>query len=160
MSYIRCLSNPEGLYIWGDISGDAVISGGPDEGPGSPPQPWRSMPNALWEKLLETWVDSYYDENVAVTMLIDGVRHEATLAERLWPERSMEEDVRAFLEDDKRKRGRSMIRITYQNSEGKEWELDGIWPVTMHYIVDNAFNPYLGAGWLKRKLLEFLGVKP
>lgn len=25
MSYIRCLSNPEGLYIWGDISGEIAI---------------------------------------------------------------------------------------------------------------------------------------
>ncbi len=26
MSYIRCLSNPEGLYIWGDTSGEIAIS--------------------------------------------------------------------------------------------------------------------------------------
>lgn len=144
MSYIRCLTNPEGLYIWGDVSGDAIISTRIGSPSGEPIL--RHMPNELWEKLLRTWKDSYFEENIAVMLVIDGMKHEATLTERLEPYMTGHQI------------GRLMICLTYKNSKGVGWQLDGIWPTTMHYIVENATNPYLGANWLKRKLLEFLGV--
>ena len=148
MSYIRCLSNPEGLYIWGDVSGDAVITGGPDMEPGIPdPELWRTMPNELWDKLLEAWVIGWY-EDVTVTEVIGGVKHEASVTERC---QSRNEETGEG--------GRQAIKIEYKNDEGKSWVLDNLWPVTMHHIASEFENPYLGAGRIKRFLLRLLKVR-
>jgi len=147
MSYIRCLSNPEGLYIWPDISGDVMIAGGPDVAPGiTEPEQWRSMPNELWDKLLETWVRSWY-EDVAIIEVIDGVKHEVSLIE-----------VCKSHNEETGEGGRRSVKIEYKNDEGKSWELDNIWPVTMHYIASRYENPYYSAGWFKRQMLRLLGV--
>ena len=138
MSYIRCISNPEGLYIWADVSGDAIIAGGTDVEPGVPePEGWRRMPNELWDKLLETWVKNWYAD-VALTMVIDDVKHEVSLIEYS-------------------KAGTKLL-IEYKNDEGKSWTLDNIWPVTMHYIASRFENPYYNAGRFKRLILRLLGV--
>lgn len=147
MSYIRCLSNPEGLYIWGDVSGDAIIAGGPDVAPGvTDPEQWRAMPDQLFEKLLETWVKNWYDD-VALTEVIDGVKHEVSLTE-----------VSKSRNEETGEGGRRAVKIEYQNDKGKSWTLDNIWPVTMHYIASRYENPYYGAGRLKRLILRLLGV--
>ena len=147
MSYIRCLSNPEGLYIWDDVSGDAVIAGGPDAKPGvTEPEQWRRMPSELWDKLLETWVKNWYDD-VALTMVIDGVKHEVSLTEIL---QAHNEEIDGS--------GRRAVTIEYRNDKGKSWTLDNIWPVTMHYIANRYENPYYGAGRVKRLILRLLRV--
>ena len=147
MSYIRCLSNPEGLYIWSDVSGDAIIAGGPDIAPGmTEPEQWRRMPNELFELLLETWVQNWY-EDVAITKVIDGVKHEVSLIEVL---KSYNEET-----DES---GRRAVTIEYRNDKGKSWTLDNIWPVTMHYIANRYENPYYSAGRLKRLILRLLRV--
>ncbi len=147
MSYIRCLSNPEGLYIWSDVSGDAIITGGPDIPPGvSEPDQWRRMPDELFELLLETWVKNWY-EDVAITKVIDGVKHEVSLIEVL---------VKYNEETDES--GRRAVTIEYRNDKGKSWTLDNIWPVTMHYIANRYENPYFRAGRFKRLILRLLGV--
>ena len=147
MSYIRCLSNPEGLYIWSDVSGDAIIAGGPDIAPGmTEPEQWRRMPGELFELLLETWVKNWYGD-VAITKVIDGVKHEVSLIEVL---KSYNEET-----DES---GRRAVTIEYRNDKGKSWTLDNIWPVTMHYIANRYENPYYSAGRLKRLILRLLRV--
>lgn len=138
MSYIRCISNPEGLYIWADVSGDTIIAGGADVEPGvTEPEQWRRMPIELWDKLLETWVKNWY-EDVALTMVIDDVKHEVSLTESS-------------------KAGTKLL-IEYKNDEGTSWKLDDIWLVTMHYIASRYENPYYGAGRFKKLALRLLGV--
>ncbi|MCK4784692.1 MAG: hypothetical protein KAV87_13150 [Desulfobacteraceae bacterium] len=127
MSYIRAGSNPEGLYIWGDVSGDAIIA----QGQG----PWRTMPNEIWDALLEAWAINCY-EDVALIRVLDGEVHEVSLT--LNKERK--------------------FCINYKDDQGSSWTLDNIWPVTMHYIASDATNPYYGASWFKRKLLGWLGA--
>ncbi len=129
MSYIRSTSNPEGLYIWGDVSGDAIIAAGVDN--------WRRMPDELFETLLESWVKNWY-EDVTLTMVIDDVKHEVSLTG------SGGAGTKLLLE--------------YKNDEGTSWKLDDIWLVTMHYIASRYENPYYGAGRFKRLALRLLGV--
>ncbi len=168
MSYIRCLSNPEGLYIWGDISGDAIIAGGPDREPGmAEPDNLRRMPIDLWEKLLETWTKNWYLD-VDLAMVIDGVKHEVSLTERLHPASTLGDIFPCFgaVERggadaaDEIEPGRMKVCISYKNDrdEKEAWELDDIWPVTMHYIAKRHDTPYFKAGWLKRQMLRLLGV--
>lgn len=162
MSYIRCLSNPEGLYIWGDISGDVIITVAGDEF-----EVHRQIPIELWDKLLETWTGNWYDD-VALTMVIDGVKHEVTLTERLHPASTLGDifpcmgAVERGGADaaDEFEPGRMKVCITYKNDrdEKEAWELDDIWPVTMHYIANRYDTPYFKAGWFKRQMLRLLGV--
>lgn len=154
MSYIRCLSNPEGLYIWGDISGDVIITVAGDEF-----EVHRQMPIELWDKLLETWTGNWYDD-VALTMVIDGVKHEVTLTERFSTKKSILETLAAEDRGEEIEPARMKVCITYKNDrdEKEAWELDDIWPVTMHYIANRSDTPYFKAGWFKRQMLRLLGV--
>jgi hypothetical protein len=52
MSYIRCLSNPERLYIWHDVSGPVKISEGK--------QPLRSIPVKAFHGVLRNWWRNRY----------------------------------------------------------------------------------------------------
>ncbi len=154
MSYIRSLSNPEGLYIFASWN-DVFITVGHDEA--------MTMPVELWNKLLSTWVKNWYDD-VALTMVIDGVKHEVSLIESMQP--ALAEAVTALQKDgvlalDREKelqRSGMKVCIEYKNDEGKSWTLDNIWPVTMHYIANRFENPYYSAGRFKRLILRLLGV--
>ncbi len=154
MSYIRSLSNPEGLYIFASWN-DVFITEGHNEA--------KTMPVELWNKLLTTWVKNFYD-NVALTLVIDGVKHEVNLCESLEPALSMkiealEKDGEVSIDrDEEIFRSGSKICIEYKNDEGKSWTLDNIWPVTMHYIASRFENPYYSAGRFKRLILRLLGV--
>ena len=156
MSYIRSLSNPEGLYIYA-TSEFTCIHGGASNGT------ILTMPVELWNKLLRTWVKNWYD-NVAITMVIDGVKHEVNLCESLEPALSMkiaalENDGEVSIErEEEIFRSGSKICIGYKNDKGKSWTLDNIWPVTMHYIASRFENPYYSAGRFKRLILRWLGV--
>lgn len=158
MSYIRSLSNPEGLYIWGDTNGEAIILSGE-------PSIFRSMPNKLWDKLLETWTKNWHDD-VALTMVIGGVKHEVSLTERLSPMKPSLKEMVAAISDggehlEIEEHGRMKVCITYKNDrdEREAWILDDIWPVTMHYIAQHQSNPYYNAGWFKKFILKLLRIQ-
>ena len=51
MSYIRCLSNPESLYIWGEFNGNVAICAGPDF--------LHSMPTPAFHGILKRWWANY-----------------------------------------------------------------------------------------------------
>ncbi len=154
MSYIRSLSNPEGLYIFASYR-DVFITVGPDEA--------KTMPVELWNTLLKTWVKNWYDD-VALTMVIDGVKHEVSLIESLQPAlyevvAALEKDNEVAIDrEDKLQESGLKVCIEYKNDEGKSWTLDNIWPVTMHYIASRFENPYYSAGRFKRLILRLLGV--
>lgn len=144
MSYIRCLSNPEGLYIWNDGRYANILVGTDDV---------KIMPIELWEKLLKE--RSMWCGDVTLDMEIDSVKHSVVLTERVWPERSTHE----LLTAEEAEQGRLKVRITYNNSLKQSWELDGIWPVTMCYMASRFKNPYYGAGRFKSFLLRLLKVR-
>ena len=154
MSYIRSLSNPEGLYIFANYRDVFIMVGVNNE---------NTMPVELWNTLLKTWVKNWYD-NVALTMVIDGVKHEVSLIESLQP--ALYETVAALEKgnevaidrEDKLQESGLKVCIEYKNDEGKSWTLDNIWPVTMHYIASRFENPYYSAGRFKRLILRLLGV--
>jgi len=154
MSYIRSLSNPEGLYIFANYRDVFIMVGVNNE---------NTMPVELWNTLLKTWVKNWYD-NVALTMVIDGVKHEVSLIESLQP--ALYETVAALEKgnevaidrEDKLQESGLKVCIEYKNDEGKSWTLDNIWPVTMHYIASRFENPYYNAGRFKRLILRLLGV--
>jgi len=156
MSYIRSLSNPEGLYIY--ATGEFTCIHG-----GAPNGTILTMPVELWNTLLKTWVKNWYDD-VALTMVIDGVKHEVSLIESLQP--ALYETVAALEKgnevaidrEDKLQESGLKVCIEYKNDEGKSWTLDNIWPVTMHYIASRFENPYYNAGRFKRLILRLLGV--
>lgn len=51
MSYIRAMSNPENLYIWGEGDGNVSISSGA--------RPWRrNMPVHTFHEILKRWYAS------------------------------------------------------------------------------------------------------
>ena len=56
MSYIRCLSNPEKLYIWGEKSGKVVIVVGKEK--------TKYMPCHVFEYLLHGYVSRPWNESV------------------------------------------------------------------------------------------------
>ncbi len=154
MSYIRSLSNPEGLYIFANYRDVFIMVGVNNE---------NTMPVELWNTLLKTWVKNWYDD-VALTMVIDGVKHEVSLIESLQP--ALYEVVAALEKgnevaidrEDKLQESGLKVCIEYKNDEGKSWTLDNIWPVTMHYIASRFENPYYNAGRFKRLILRLLGV--
>lgn len=55
MSYIRCTSNPDSLYVWDDIDGNTYFSLGPDD-------PY-SMPCEAFQDMMRMW-DEYWGEAV------------------------------------------------------------------------------------------------
>jgi hypothetical protein len=81
MSYIRCLSNPEGLYIWGDVDGNTYVSKGAD--------PLLSIPNGLWKKFLKKWHRHYENdvelEGLKIREILPSDRGEHAKSKRRWP---------------------------------------------------------------------------
>jgi hypothetical protein len=51
MSYIRCLSNPEGLYIWGNTSDQIMIAAKDYE--------LVTMPKRAFVDILKKWIAAY-----------------------------------------------------------------------------------------------------
>lgn len=51
MSYIRCLSNPEGLYVWGDCDGRAYFAMGADD--------LRSCPIEDFHAVMDEYLENY-----------------------------------------------------------------------------------------------------
>ena len=143
MSYIRSMSNPEGLYIYANDMGITTLMGGPK----LPRGVVRYIPTKLWNKLLETWVKNWY-EDVALTLVIDGEKHEVSLTQ---------DTTDGPLKLAGQETGLKLC-IEYKNDKGKSWKLENIWPVTMHYIGSRYENPYYSAGRLKRLILRLLRV--
>ena len=53
MSYIRCLRNPEGLYIWGELGGKVAITGHKIKG-------IKYIPSYIFKKLLKDYLKKSY----------------------------------------------------------------------------------------------------
>lgn len=65
MSYIRCLSNPEGLYIWGDGSGNLTIAHtGTARQRARGDQPIKYIPAKIFHGLFKHWLATC-EENVS-----------------------------------------------------------------------------------------------
>ena len=111
MSYIRCGSNPENLYVWGDVSGDVFFSMGAE---------LKSMPKEVFDGLMHGFIKEDYPEEFE----FQG----ASIRELLgygyyFPEKSKENPLGAFHPDF------GKIQIAY-----KDWSIR-LWPVTFFYII-------------------------
>jgi hypothetical protein len=128
MSYIRCLSNPESLYIWEDGTHANISHGVPGplssskERDGDPAL--FLIPTDVWREGLKLWHDKYGEPIDHEGMAVREEHIHLDTAE-LVPEQTILEML-----DDRREAG-YRIRLEYKG------EYVYLWRVTWEYVVGN-----------------------
>ena len=115
MSYIRSTSNPEKLYVWGDVDGYTYFALGCI----LKAIYWqRKIPNDVWEKFLEWW---RIEEAEELWYCDDGFTF-------------CYKDVRLTVLNYDPKHDYK-VYFHYKDSE-REWDME-LWPVTWYYMMPN-----------------------
>ena len=132
MSYIRCLSNPESLYIWGDTadnSGFANICHRvkpplSSKWPKNGNSPLIMVPLKAFEEATRKWRGSYDGSAVEV----DGFKVETVNVFTATGKRVPKKND--FLKD--RRRREWLVRLSYKG------QFVHLWDVTWSYVVNNV----------------------
>lgn len=112
MSYIRSLSNPEGLYVWGDFDGKLTFSWGGN---------LLRIDKELFHKVAMRWYcgefDFFEDEPDSA---LDSVTEDSLSVKDI------------FIPAGEADESRFVIRLTHETTQ-----ID-LWPVTWYYLVDEV----------------------
>jgi hypothetical protein len=73
MSYIRCLSNPEGLYIWGDVHGYCAITCNRSG------HKMICIDQRDWDRLLKSWATYPRDLTIGCLHLTETPKYKIRL---------------------------------------------------------------------------------
>jgi len=114
MSYIRCTSNPENLYVWHDIDGNVYWSTGGDMNP---------MPADIFEGLMRYTYSQYEDYQQPGGLYFKEGDHCANIREKDF--------------------GKIIVTYWHDFNKAKPtWQVE-MWLVTFYYIYNNWRNEYL-----------------
>jgi len=130
MSYIRCLSNPEGLYVYGDgkdVNFHWCVKP-PFASPGG-----MKIPHDIFTKAGQKWADQYCSERVSVRGFVIEEVHVYEKNAKKVGEMSRQW-VKQYLKD--KRPTRSGWKLSYRG------KFIILWPVTMHYMMDRFVNEH------------------
>lgn len=145
MSYIRCLSNPDGLYAFINVEGFAEISWGP-----KPPfacrdfqktgKPMR-VPVRVFENVARKWADGWQDR----VSFKGFTAEEIHIYEKTG--KVMPGDLKKYLSEFKRGvKTRFVVKLSYK----RDWVY--LWRVTWEYVARNIQDSYVNdKKWRRRK---------
>jgi hypothetical protein len=148
MSYIRCLSNPEGLYIWHDINGQIAIS---QYGSNIKWIPYRTFNGLIkkwnrnyWEypckyglaNLEEVWIPTQSKISVFINGIISIILspyyyHKFNIEWKFPKPSEFKNQIEAYKIAYFHRAGKYQIRLSYN-----DWHID-MWDVTWSYIAKN-----------------------
>lgn len=131
MSFIRCLSNPEGLYVWSDVDGTVHIHYGGRKKPKPPLSKGDDMrvPYRTFMRVCKKW-DGWEDD-----VRVNGfrVKEEHVFLKTGKPVPSdLYANVTAYAKHMDKHPAEYLIRVSYKGN------FVYLWRVTWQYVVSNA----------------------
>jgi hypothetical protein len=146
MSYIRCLSNPEGLYVWHDVDGTVHLHYGGRKKPKSPLSKGTEMrvPYRTFVRAVERWEASGEDRTSVHGFEIEELHVYLKTGKRV-PDFKSNEDAIRYLKDARKNPSEYKIRVSYGGS------FIHLWSVTWQYVVNNVMEREMKRHRARRK---------
>jgi hypothetical protein len=133
MSYIRCISNPEGLYIWHDFDGDVKITWSNVKPPLSYnvkdkkwPIPMMSVPVRVFQSACKKWDEHPYNAVNVKGFTVEEIHVNVKTGKRI--------KEKEFIKIINKVKSEFLVRIAYKK------KFVYLWPVTWDYVVNSALR--------------------
>lgn len=132
MSFIRCLSNPEGLYVWSDVDGTVHIHYGGRKRPKPPLSKGDDMcvPYRDFMRACQKW--DGWEDDVRVNGFRIKEEHVYLKTGKPVPNMDRWKKVSAYCDHMKKNPAEFLIRVSYKGN------FVYLWRVTWQYVVSNA----------------------
>lgn len=152
MAYIRCLSNPESLYVWGDVDGNTYISWNDKCGVaqmyGIPSKDFDECFRRLkvWEKENALWEKSFKYAGIEIA----EVNFEE-ISKRILCDEELDNLYKVSMWE-RNVKIEHLIALSY-----KENQLLLLWEVTWEYFKQSVYESLYQPPWFLRKLNQWFG---